>query len=414
MNIKAEIIAIGNEIISGDVVDINSSYIAGKLLGIGIEALWHTSVGDSVSDIKTALYAALERADIIFTTGGLGPTDDDLSVKVVGEALFRELVFVEDIFENIKTNFAKAGRNLDNYNKKEAYIPFGAKYFLNYAGSAPSVFIEEKGKKIFMLPGVPAEMKYFMNENIIPLLKNDLRQFIKTKKIKLAGISEAIVNEKIKDILENDTYSIAFLPKSSELEVKITAKAKNEDLASKVIDEIQSEIVLRLKEFVYGYDDDSIEEVLKDILIKENKTVSLAESCTGGLISKILTDVPGSSSYINLNVVTYSNEAKMKMLNVKKETLENFGAVSEQTASEMAAGIKNLSGSDFGLGITGIAGPDGGTEEKPVGLVFVGIADGSRLEVRKIISPSKLPREEIRMRTAKKALHFLKEFITKP
>lgn len=412
MGIKAEIIAIGNEIISGDVVDTNSSYIAKNLLNLGVETLCHTSVGDSPEDIKKALHNALLRSDIVFTTGGLGPTDDDFSVKVVAEALNRDFVFVEDIWKSIQNSLVKAGRKIENYNPKEAYIPAGAKYFLNHAGSAPCVFIEENGKKIFMLPGVPAEMKYFMQTNIIPLIKNESKEFIKTKKIRLAGIPEASVNEKIKDMVEKDTYAIAFLPKSSELEVKITAKAADESTAFKIIEEARLEIVSRLDKFIYGYDDDSIEEILHDILTKKNKTVSLAESCTGGLISKILTDVSGSSSYISLNLVTYSNEAKTKMLNVKKETLEKFGAVSEQTAEEMALGIKNLSGSDFGLGITGIAGPTGGTEEKPVGLIYIGITDGTKIIVHKIMSPPKLPREEIRLRAAKKALHLLKEFIT--
>ncbi len=411
MSIKAEIISIGNEIISGDVIDTNSSYIAKNLLNLGIETLWHTSIGDLPDDIKNSIRKALERSDIIFTTGGLGPTDDDFSVKVVAEALDKKLVFVEDIWENIQESLIRAGRKIDNYNKKEAYIPEGAKYFLNHAGSAPCVFIEQDEKKIFMLPGVPSEMKYFMQTNILPAIKDDSTEVIKTKKIKLSGIPEASVNEKIKDMVEKDAYTIAFLPKSSELEVKITVKAKDETTALKILEDAKNEIVSRFDKFIYGYDDDSIEEILHDILIAESKTISMAESCTGGLISKMLTDVSGSSSYINLNLVTYSNEAKMKMLEVKKETLENFGAVSEQTAEEMALGIKKLSGSDFGLAITGIAGPTGGTEEKPVGLVYIGITDGVKVNVHKIVSPPKLPREEIRVRAAKKALHLLKEFI---
>lgn len=412
MSIKAEIIAIGNEIISGDVIDTNSSYIAKSLLDLGVEVPWHTSVGDSSADIKTSLEKALERSQIIFTTGGLGPTDDDISAKAVAEALNKELVFVEEIWENIKNSLTRAGRKFDDYNREQAYIPHGAKYFLNYAGTAPCIFIEKQGKKIFMLPGVPSEMKYFIQTNILPYIKTESAEVIKVKKIRLSGIPEASVNEIIKDIVKKDAYTIAFLPKSSELEIKITAKAKDENSALKIVDEAKSEIVLRLKKFIFGYDDDSIEEILHDILTKKDKKISLAESCTGGLISKILTDVSGSSSYISLNLVTYSDEAKIKMLNVKKETLKKFGAVSEETAKEMALGIKNLSGSDYGLGITGIAGPTGGTDEKPVGLVYIGITDGLKTEAYKIVSPPKLLREEIRMRAAKKALHLLKEFIT--
>jgi len=413
MSINAEIIAIGNEIISGDVVDTNSSLIAKSLLGLGIETLWHTSVGDLSQDIKNALKTALGRSELVLITGGLGPTDDDLSVEIIAEALGRNLVFVDEIWQNIQSTLIKGGRKVDSYNKKQAYIPEGAKYFLNGAGTAPCVVIEESGKKIFMMPGVPSEVKYFLESHILPQLKNTSDTAIKVKKIKLAGIPEASVNEIIKDIVTKDTHSIAFLPKSSELEVKITAKAKDESSASKIVDEVKSEIVFRLKDFVFGYDDESIENILHDILTKNNQKISVAESCTGGLVSKLLTDTSGSSQYISLNLVTYSNEAKIKMLDVKKSTLERFGAVSEQTAQEMALGIKKLSGSDFGFSITGVAGPTGGTLEKPVGLVYVGITDGKSTQTHKLVFPEQLPREEIRLRSAKKALHLLKDFINK-
>jgi nicotinamide-nucleotide amidase len=413
MSIKTEIIAIGNELISGDVVDINSSYISKQLLSLGVEASFHTNVGDYPKDIKEILESSLSRSDLIFLTGGLGPTDDDMTAEIVADFFNKKLVYNEEIWQNILSTLEKTGRRIDIYNKKQAYIPEGAKYFLNYSGTAPCILIELNEKKIFLLPGVPSEVKYFFKQNIKSFVQNLSKTAIKTKKIKLSGIAEARVNEIIKDIVEKNTTTIAFLPQSSELIVKITAKAENELKASEILKNVEKEIVSRLKDFIFGYDEDSIEIILKDILTDKNKTVAIAESCTGGLVSKLLTDVSGSSGYIGLNIVTYSNQAKNKILNVKNKTLEEFGAVSEETAKEMAEGIKNIAESDFGLAITGIAGPTGGTEEKPVGLIYVAITNGSEEIAQKLNFPTLLPRTEIRMRAAKKALHLLKDFILK-
>ncbi len=413
MSTKTEIIAIGNELISGDVIDTNSSYIAKKLLPLGIEASFHTNVGDCPFDMKSTLEAALLRSNLIFITGGLGPTDDDITAKIVAEFFNKKLVYEEEIWQNIKSTLEKIGKKIDLFNKKQAYIPEGAKYFLNYSGTAPCILIEQNNKKIFLLPGVPSEVKFFFNHNIKDYVQNLSKTAIKIKKIKLSGIPEARVNEIIKDIIEKTNTTIAFLPQSSELILKITAKAENEKAVSEILKKVEAEIVLRLKDFIFGYDEDSIEVILKDILIEKNKTISIAESCTGGLISKLLTDISGSSEYISLNLVTYSDQAKSDMLNVKNETLLAFGAVSEETAREMALGIKNLSKSDYGLAITGIAGPTGGNADKPVGLVYVGITNGTKTFTKKVNFPELLPRSEIRMRAAKKALHLLKEFILK-
>lgn len=411
MSIKTEIIAIGNELISGDVVDTNSSYIAKNLISLGIETSFHTSVGDCPFDIKKALECALVRSDLIFLTGGLGPTDDDMTAQIVADFFGKKFVYNEQIWQNIKSTLEKMGKNIDIYNQKQAYIPENSKYFLNYSGTAPCILIEENNKKIFLLPGVPSEVKFFFKQNIKEYVQNLSKISIKTKKIKLSGIAEAKVNEIIKDIVEKSATTIAFLPQSSELIVKITAKAENAELASDILKRAEKEIVSRLKDFIFGYDEDSIEVILRNIFTKMNKTVSIAESCTGGLISKLLTDVSGSSEYISLNVITYSDEAKNKMLGVKSETLEKFGAVSEQTVKEMALGIKNISQSDYGLAITGIAGPAGGSKEKPVGLIYIGISNGSKTITEKINFAELLPRPEIRLRSAKKALHLLKDFI---
>jgi nicotinamide-nucleotide amidase len=411
MSIKTEIIAIGNELISGDVVDTNSSYIAKKLLSFGLEARFHTNIGDCPLDIKNTLKTALMRSDLIFITGGLGPTDDDITAKIVAEFLNKKLIYNDTIWQNIQLTLKKMSKNVDSYNKKQAYIPEDAKYFLNFSGTAPCILIEIDNKKIFLLPGVPSEVKFFFKQNINQYIQNLSKYSIKSRKIKLSGVPEAKVNEIIKDIVEKSTTTIAFLPQSSELIIKITAKAENEQIASEILSEVEAEIIYRLKDFIFGYDDDSIEVILKNILTEKRLTVSVAESCTGGLISKILTDVAGSSEYISLNLITYSDLAKKQMLAVKNETIETFGAVSEETVKEMCKGIKNISKSTYGLAITGIAGPGGGTPDKPVGLVYIGITDGSKTVSEKINFPELLPRSEIRMRAAKKALHLLKDFI---
>lgn len=408
---NAEIIAIGNELITGDVIDTNSALIAKSLLALGIETSIHTSVGDDENQIISLVSKALERSELIFITGGLGPTDDDITAQVVSKCLKRDFILKEEIWEHIKKLLSNTGREIYPFNKKQAYIPKGAKYFLNYSGTAPCILIEEGKKRIFLLPGVPSEVSYFIDKEIKHYLAELNNSKIKIKKIKLSGISEAKVNEVIKDIVDKNPNGIAFLPKSSELVIKITAKAKTENEALQIVDETTQEVVYRLKNYVFGYDDDSIEYLLKDLLTENKLTVAVAESCTGGYISKLLTDVPGSSYYISTNVITYSNEAKMNLLKVSKDTLEKYGAVSEQTAKEMAIGIKNLSNCNIGLSITGIAGPDGGTPIKPVGLVYVGITNGHCSKTEKFIFPEKLSRTEIRTRAAYKALQVLRSFI---
>lgn len=413
MSIKVEIIAIGNELVSGDVVDTNSSYIAKKLISLGLETSFHTSVGDVAQDVKSALNDALSRSDLIFFTGGLGPTDDDITAQIVADFFEKKLVFKEEIWQNIQTTMHKLSKKVDVYNKKQAFIPEDSKYFLNYSGTAPCILLEENNKKIILLPGVPSEVKFFFKHYIKEYVQNLSKTVIKTRKIKISGIPEARVNEMIKDLVEKSQTTIAFLPQSSELIVKISAKAENETIASEILKKAEKEIVLRLKDFIFGYDDDSIEVILKNILIEKNQTVSIAESCTGGLISKLLTDVSGSSEYISLNLVTYSDDAKNKMLGVKQKTLTKFGAVSQETVKEMALGIKSLAQSNYGLAITGIAGPTGGTSQKPIGLIYIGITNGIDTIVEKINMPELLPRKEIRLRAAKKALHLLKAFILK-
>lgn len=410
MTINAEIIAIGDELISGDVVDTNSSYLSKELSYCGIKTKYHSSIGDGEGEIGKALNTSLNRSEIIIFTGGLGPTDDDITVKSIAKALNKELIFQEIIWENIKQTLIDANRDPDVYNKTQAYIPFGANYFLNYAGTAPALYIEHDNKKIFLLPGVPSEVKVFWQENLKPILQQLTSSHIAVRKLMYAGIAEAKINEILGNIALCDNPKIAFLPQSSEIIVKLTANASSEKEVKALLDDMENTIQSKIGDYFWGYQNDRIEHTIKDLLIDNKLKLSTAESCTGGLISKLLTDIAGSSDYITLNLVTYSNESKIKMLGVSEDTLSKYGAVSEQTAKEMAEGIRNLSANEIGLGITGVAGPSG-SEKKPPGLVYVSFSSNENTVVHEMRFPKKLPREEIRQRAAKKSLHLLKDFI---
>lgn len=411
--INAEIITIGNEIIFGDIVNTNSVFISKKLKNAGIDCKYHDSVGDNYSDIAYALLNAFDRSNLIIVTGGLGPTDDDITIECASKALGLDLEFREDIFEEIKQFFKKNNRPIPEINKKQAYAPKGALVVKNESGTAPMVVIKKDKKHIIFLPGVPAEINYFFEKHLTSFLESLAEHKIVSRVLKFSGISEATINEKIEPIIKDSKVEIAFLPTRGETTLKLTVKNNSMSEIKKTLDDKEKEILEIIGEHFYGRDGQEIEEILSEILLQNNISISSAESCTGGLLSKYLTDIPGSSAYVSINVVTYSNEMKTRILGVKPETLSEYGAVSEQTAKEMAQGIKKLSNSDYGISITGIAGPGGATPEKPVGLVFIALASDKDTYVLKMNYQEQLPRAEIRLRAATKSLHFAREIILK-
>lgn len=409
--LNAEIITIGNEIIYGDVLNTNSRYISSILKNFGINCRFHLSIKDDKEDISSAINTSKKRSDLIFITGGLGPTDDDITIECASSALGLNVEFRSDIFENIKDMFKKRNIEMPESNKKQAYVPKGATVIPNKSGTAPMSIVEKEGRYFIFLPGVPAEVEYFFENYLKNFLSNMSKEKIISRMLKFHNLSEALMNEKLNSLEKKSEIEIAYLPNRGEARLKITARTNSYEKANELLNDCETQILKQIGDYFYGRDEQEIEEILSELLRKNSLTASTAESCTGGLISKYLTDVSGSSSYIKLDVVTYSNQAKEKILKVNSQTLSEKGAVCEEVAKQMAEGIKKLAETDYAISTTGIAGPTGGSEEKPVGLVYIGVAGQKDTYVLKKNYPSGLPRYEIRERTASDAMHFLREII---
>ncbi|MCK8817769.1 competence/damage-inducible protein A [Natroniella sulfidigena] len=407
---KAEIIAIGTELLLGQIVDTNSQWLAQQLARIGIDLYYKQTVGDNKDRIVDILQQSLKRANLVIITGGLGPTQDDLTREAIAEALDVELVKDEQLVTEIEDLFAERGYQLTENNFKQAYLPVGAEAINNPHGTAPGVLVEQKGKIIVALPGVPQEMKAMIKEVIIPYLQENILddEIIKSKVMKLYGIGESSLEEEIADILEEQTNpTIAPLASQGEVKLRLTAKADSVAEAEQMIAEKIAELEERIGEYVYGYDEEGLEEAVAKSLLEQGLTLATAESCTGGLLGTRLTDVSGSSAYFERGVISYSNQAKQELLGVAEETLKEYGAVSSQTAQEMALGIKKRARTDLGLAITGIAGPTGGTPDKPVGLVYIAVADKEGVASYKY--QFKGSRERIKFLTSQQALKLLLE-----
>ena len=366
---KAEIISIGNELLSGNILNTNTYYITRRLTEIGIEVLYHTSVKDEPQMLKDVTNIGLNRAELLIYTGGLGPTYDDVSKEVISETLGLKLKLSEECKKSIEEYFRKNNREMTPNNIKQAYIPEGAKYLPNEIGTAPGIFIEWKDKIVVMLPGPPKEMKIMFEKYVVPLIKQDF--IIEEKTIKTIDIGEAQIEDVLQDIIRNNNgVYIATYAKSGTVDIKIVAKGKDRDNIEKLLSDTVKKIESRLGDYIYSYEDENIEEIVFKML-KENKmTVAFCESCTGGLITSRFTKIPGVSEVFDRGLITYSNISKMEELNVSKETLKKHGAVSKETALEMAKGLLYKANVDVALSITGIAGPSGGSETKPVGLVL--------------------------------------------
>ena len=367
---KAEILAVGTEILLGDIVNTNAQFLSRRLFELGIDMYYQTVVGDNPSRLKEAICLAFSRADLVILSGGLGPTDDDLTKETVAEYFGVSLLFHEDIADEIKRYLN--GRYPVS-NQKQAYIPEGAIVLHNNYGTAPGVILEKNGKTAVLLPGPPREIVPMFIESVEPYLKEKSDFVMESKVLRLFGIGEAKVGEIVSDLMEQSNPTVAPYAKDNEVTLRIAAKAKTSDEASRLIHSTQTEIEARLGEYIYGYDEQDMVKTTATLLLEKGLTIACAESCTAGKLTAALADVPGISAALCESVVTYSNEAKMKYLSVSAKTLQKYGAVSRETAEEMARGIQKASGCDIGVSVTGIAGPDGGTAEKPVGLVYVGI-----------------------------------------
>ncbi len=372
----AEILAVGTELLMGQIANTNAQYISGRLPDVGVSVYYHSVVGDNPNRLKEALSLALKRSDVVIMTGGLGPTQDDLTKETVAEAFGRKLVLNEESLERLKRHFARTNRVMTENNLKQANMPEGAIVLQNNNGTAPGCILEEGNKAVIMMPGPPREMKPMFEDGVIPYFRSKAEYRLVSRFLRIIGVGESALEMEFKELFENQTNpTIAPYVKEGEVTLRITAKCSGEAEGEAMIEPVARLILDKLGSKVYSIDDRDLEEIVGELLIKNNITVSLAESCTGGMIAARLTDIPGISKVFNRGFVTYSNEAKIENLGVNPVTLQKHGAVSRETAIEMAKGVRALAGTDIGLAVTGIAGPDGGTAEKPVGLVYVALAD---------------------------------------
>lgn len=404
---KCEILAVGTEILLGDILNTNAQYLSRELAELGFDVYYHEVVGDNKERILKALETSFNRSDIIITTGGLGPTKDDMTKELVSEFLGMKMCLHEESLKSIKEYFNKMGREFVKSNEKQAYFPKEAIILKNSNGTAPGAVFEKNNKAIIVLPGPPKEMESMFKEEVKKYLKKYSDDVIISEVLRIFGIGESKAEEKLQDIIDNGINpTVAPYAKEGEVIFRITAKAQNEEEARKMIVPIKDEIYKRLGNSVYNTGEISLQDTVAKLLIDKNMTIGVSESCTGGLISAKLIEYPGVSEVFLEGAVTYSNEAKMRTLKVKKETLDKFGAVSHETAREMAEGIAKRCGSRIGISTTGIAGPGGGSDEKPVGLVYFGIyLDGKVKSFKHIFTGD---RNSIRNRASMTALNIVR------
>ena len=403
---KAETIAIGSELLLGQIANTNAQIISKALQDIGIDVYFHTCVGDNRDRIIEVFSAAIKRSDLIILTGGLGPTIDDLTKETISSYLKIPLEVDQHSLERIKKYFETHKIIMTKNNYKQALMPKNAVSIPNKRGTAPGVLLKYDSKIIVMLPGPPFEMEPMLMDTVIPYLSKLSSEVIHSRVLKFYGLGESKLEEEIEDLLVNQTNpTSAPLAKMGEVTLRITAKADSVKKAQDLIEPLEKEILSRIGEYVYGYDNENIEEIVARFLSNNNLTLATAESCTGGLISHKLTNVPGVSKNFERGIISYSNRSKTELLGVKHNTLKKYGAVSEQTALEMAQGLRKLYQCDIGLSITGIAGPGGGTDKKPVGLVYIGYSDSKSDIVKKHIFRG--IRKEIKERAANAALHLV-------
>jgi nicotinamide-nucleotide amidase len=371
-----EIITIGDELISGRVMDLNAWYAAGKLTAAGLRVLRVTSVGDDQESISKALQKALKDSQFVIITGGLGSTDDDMTNEIAASALNRPLCLDEEMYEQIKDYVALRGLKMSRAFEKMAWMPEDAKILCPKENVCGFSLVENR-VRLYFLPGVPEQMRYLVDEIVIPdlLLQCTALPTLWHKVLKLYGLNEPTIAEKLSDLPgKSANIILGFYPRFPENHITLSLQRDDQPSAADELDGMEREIRNRLGAFIFATGDQSMEGVVGEVLLQKKLTLSVAESCTGGLVGNLLTNVPGSSGYFLGGVIVYSNQAKMDLLGVSKQTLDTYGAVSDPIAREMAAGVRRELKADLGLAVTGIAGPEGGTKEKPVGTVYIGLA----------------------------------------
>ncbi len=405
---NAEIIAVGSELLTPHRLDTNSLYLTEKLNSIGIEVRFKTVVGDVPAHLTAAFNSALGRSDLIIAIGGLGPTEDDINRQVVSEVLGRPLCEVPEITERIAARYARTGRQMPQNNVRQALIPEGAEWLENKNGTAPGIWIEHEQKIIVMLPGPPRELEALFNAQCLPRLKKRVPgEQIETRVLKVTGLPESEVDERIAPLYKTYRNPVTtILSSAGAIEVHLRAHAPSKKEAENRVAELSEKIELALGDHVFSTQGETLEEVVGMYLVMKQKTLATAESCTGGMLSERLTRVPGSSDFFLGGAVCYSNQLKTQLAGVPSALIQDHGAVSRPVAQALAEGIRLRTKASVGVGITGIAGPGGGTPEKPVGLVFIGVADKRGTEVREFRFPGS--RERVRLLSTQFALEMLR------
>ncbi|MDO4300840.1 MAG: competence/damage-inducible protein A [Clostridia bacterium] len=408
---KAEIIAVGTEILLGDILNSNARFIAQELARLGITCHYQTVVGDNYGRLLDTVTLAFSRADIVITSGGLGPTDDDITKEVMADYFGRKLELHEPTWEKI-LKYLEGRDYIAESNKKQAVIPEGAVVFENNNGLAAGCAIEQNGKTAVILPGPPNEIIPMFKESVRPYLEKKQEVTIISHELHLSGIGESAAAEAVEELMQKSTNpTIAPYAKNNEMLFRITARGKDSEECNAVIKPVIDEIYSRLGRYIYGNEEETLESAVMKDIISRNMTVATAESCTGGMVAARLINYPGASQAFINGMVTYTDESKHRLLGVSNDTLEKYGAVSPQTAEEMCLGVAKASGTDIGLSTTGIAGPGGGTKEKPVGLVYIGVAINGRVIVKKLLN--KGSRERIRTASAAAVLELLRQELKK-
>jgi nicotinamide-nucleotide amidase len=376
---NAFLITIGDEILIGQVVNTNAAYIGEKLSELGIDVIGSSVLPDDENAIRNEFERAFNNSDLVLVTGGLGPTHDDVTRKVIVDFFDTELVMNQDVLNDIKKLFESRGRQLTKINEEQALVPKIAVPIRNSRGTAPGVWIEKENKIFIAMPGVPYEMHLMMESFVIPKLKelmDDSKKIVLRKNLLTTGIPESYLYERLGDLKELlGEAKMAFLPNQFGVRLRITVEDDNEESAKSRIEAIEQKIRTKIGKYIYGKDDETLESVVAKLLTDRGLTLAVAESCTGGYVTHRLTNISGSSKFLERGVVAYSNAAKVELLKVDEDVISKYGAVSIEVARQMAEGVKSISGTDIGLSVTGIMGPTGATPDKPVGLVYIGICD---------------------------------------
>ncbi len=407
-----EIVSVGTEILLGDIVNTNAVYLSRRLADMGISVLRQSTVGDNENRLEECLSQALDRSDIVITTGGLGPTADDITKEKCCKVMSSELVKNEEILKNISHYFKTKKIEMPHTNEVQAYVPKDGTVFPNHNGTAPGFAIEKNGKCIIALPGPPREMKPMFEEYATEVLKKYSTACIVSHNLRMFGIGESAMAEKAAELLNGSNPTAAPYAKDGECLLRITAFGKTYEEAEKICKPAIEKAKKLFGNLIYGIDVNSLEEALVPLLKKHGLKIAFAESCTGGLCAKRITDISGASEVFDCGIVSYSNEIKTKILGVNKSDIEKYGAVSETVAKQMSTGVRKLSGADFGVGITGIAGPDSDSTNKPVGLSYIGISYGEN-EVKCIeVNTSRKDRDYNRFTNASRAFDEVRKIIS--